>query len=50
MKQVYYNDMTQALASVIIIKYRLVNKFHKKLYVMGTNVRFFLSDNTFESI
>ena len=38
LKRVYYNDMTRALASVIFI---LVNEFHKKRYVMSTNVRLF---------
>ena len=47
MKRVYYNDMTRALASVVFI---MVNEFHKKRYVMSTNVRFFLSHNTFKSL
>ena len=46
MKRVQYNHMTRALASVIFI---IVNEFHKKPYVMSTNVRFFLSHNTFKS-
>jgi len=41
MKHVYYNDITQVLASVISI---IVNVFHKKRYLMSmsTNVRLFL--------
>ena len=37
MKRVDYNDMTRALAGVIL--FILVNEFHKNDYVMSTHVR-----------